>query len=173
MTSIGDIVNASVIAVEAHGIRLSYVQETILVLIPEVSWLSDVRDCREFAFVGQHFDVKIIRYVREQDLYLGSLKAAQPELDPWVNADWLRAGEVRSAVVDFPMVNDGKTVGYYVTLAIGITGLLRVTDQQRPFAKGDTVLVRIAAVEPESRKVEVVCLSGRRNADQQDGGSTG
>lgn len=156
MLSIGDTVTATVSEVEVHGMRLVYAGISILVLIPEVSWHARVRDCREFASAGQRFDVKVLRYIAEQNLYLGSLKHAHPEADPWHQADWLEVDRIVSGIVHGAMVDDTQTVvGYYLDVAPGIRTLLRAKNAHRPLSQGDSITARITHINHEDRKVEV------------------
>jgi ribosomal protein S1 len=156
MLSIGDTVTATVSEVEAHGMRLVYAGISILVLIPEVSWHASVRDCREFASAGQRFDVKVLRYIAEQNLYLGSLKHAHPEADPWHQSDWLEVDRIVSGIVHGAMVDDTQTVvGYYLDVAPGIRTLLRAKNAHRPLSQGDSITARITHINHEDRKVEV------------------
>jgi ribosomal protein S1 len=159
MIAPGEIINAEVDKVESYGVFLSARGHALLVLIPEVSWNPGVRDCRNFAEPGQRFDVKVIRYVEDEDVYWASIKAVHPESDPWYSTDWLEVGVVRTAQVRGSVFDNARrAVGCYVELEPGIKGLMRVPAARLNLMDGDSVLVRVTKVDKESHRVEVEAL---------------
>lgn len=156
MLSDGAIVSATVSDVDTYGIRFVHDGISILVLIPELSWHSNIRDCRDFASVGQSFDVSILRYVGEKNLYLGSLKRVHSEMDPWQQADWLVVDRVVSGIVSGKMIDNAQAVvGYYVDVAPGIRTLLRAAKALGQLVEGESITARILHINRDDRKVEV------------------
>src|SRR5215831_16752016 len=95
---IGDIVRARASIVAAFGIFFDIEGQSVLVLIPETSWVASFASCQELAEVGDEFDVKVLRDSGGGRIS-GSLKAVHPESDPWSGRWPLSVGAKLSATV--------------------------------------------------------------------------
>lgn len=99
MLRIGDIVDAVVRRIEEYGVYLAADGDTILVLIPYIGW-QRVRHPSAVVSIGQQVRVKIQRYCEEYGVYVGSIKAAHPELNPYLRLVALPPGTILRAKVE-------------------------------------------------------------------------
>jgi hypothetical protein len=87
----GDVVKARVVFFNERELEvfLEYQNESILVLPPEISWVSKPLDLRALFKEGDEVLVKILRYARnrgENGCYIGSTKRVRPAEDnPYVS----------------------------------------------------------------------------------------
>src|SRR2546423_12274196 len=98
MVEIGSIIQAQVERVEPYGLFLRHGDETVFVVLPEVSWL-DKRDLRERVRVGEAADVYVLRYNYEKKHIVGSIRRAHPELNPYRTLSRLPPGEPHCGTV--------------------------------------------------------------------------
>jgi ribosomal protein S1 len=70
---IGVVVRRTVTRAEVYGLYLSCRGHETLVLIPDLAWVPVARDCRDFAQVGDEFDVKVLLFNEETGTYRGSI----------------------------------------------------------------------------------------------------
>jgi ribosomal protein S1 len=156
---IGEVVRGTVTRAEVYGLYLSCRGHETLVLIPDLAWVPVARDCRDFAQVGDEFDVKVLLFNEETGTYRGSIKDAHPEDDPWRDPTAFRPGTVWDGTVTHPIMGgrgEGGLVGYMVRLRPGVSGLLMVGEIGEDLAVGDRVGVRVAEVDEPSQKVRLV-----------------
>jgi ribosomal protein S1 len=161
---IGEVVRAMVTRAEVYGLYLSSRGEGLLVLIPEVAWTTEVRDCRDFAKVGDEFDVKVQAHDERTGVYWGSIKAAHPEADPWQDPTAFHPGTVWvSTVTHRYSASTPKwgPSGYIVRLRPGVSGFLREADVGKDLAVGDQVEVQVAEADARSRKIWLKPSLGR------------
>ena len=90
--TVGEVVRAAVTRAEGCGLYLACDGQDLVVLIPEVAWTTEVRDCRVFAGLGEEFDVKVLGFDEKRGLHYGSIKQAHPEDDPWRDPETFRPG---------------------------------------------------------------------------------
>lgn len=62
MLPIGEVVRGMVTRAEDYGRYLSCRGHEVLVLIPDIAWVPVARDCRDFAEVGDEFDVRSLPF---------------------------------------------------------------------------------------------------------------
>ena len=159
MLKTGEIVRGTVTRTEVYGIYLSSRSHEILVLIPDVAWVPVVHDCRDFAGIGDEFDVKILLCNEERGVYRGSIKDAHPEADPWREPAAFRPGTVWSGTVTHRISASGAEegiCGFIVQLRPGVSGLLKARDAGRDLTVGETVDVQVAVVDERSRKIQLM-----------------
>src|SRR5438128_2199732 len=93
MVEIGSIIRAQVERIEPYGLFLRCGKETVVVLVPEVSWV-DNRELHERVKVGDHFDVQVIRYNYEKKQVVGSIRRLHPEENPYRRLSRLEPGTI-------------------------------------------------------------------------------
>jgi ribosomal protein S1 len=152
----GEVVRATVTRAEVYGLYLICRSEGLLVLIPEIAWTTEVGDCRDFAGVGDEFNVKVLAFDKRTGLHWGSIKQAQPEGDPWRDPIAFRLGTVWVGTVTHRYSArrpEWGPSGYIVRLRPGVSGLLKEADAERNLSVGDQVEVQVAEVDARSRKI--------------------
>lgn len=78
----GEIVNATVSRIEPSGVTFEYEGESILVLLPELSW-QPLPSTHDIFHLGDRARVRLLGYVPEAGQYLGSLRSAAPGEGPY------------------------------------------------------------------------------------------
>lgn len=141
MVEIGSIIQARVIRVEAYGLFLKHNDETVFVVLPEVSWL-DNRDLRERVSVGEVFDVYVLRYNYEKKEIVGSIRRAHPERNPYRALSRLPPGRVLCGKVVQTLDEQVR-----VRLANGATGHIPAYRVPIHLENGEAVEVVIACLE--------------------------
>ena len=152
------IVEATVTRTEVYGIYLSHEQHDILVLIPEVSWTRVAGgSCSNFTRVGDRHAVKILRYVPEKKTYLGSIRQANPEANPWREPLSFDVETVWEGRVTHEIYRNERTniVLYIVEIKEGVVGALKVTPNTAYLKKGDKVSVVIKSIKRDRQEVEL------------------
>jgi small subunit ribosomal protein S1 len=127
-----------------------------LVHISELAW-EHVNHPREVLQIGDEVEVEVIDLDQERERISLSLKRLQP--NPWDQVSMIyTSGQLVSGtvtkVVDF---------GAFVTLEIGVEGLLHVSeiadptpDDPREFlSKGDELVLRILKIEPDRQRISL------------------
>lgn len=155
----GDIVSAQVMQAEVYGLHLTSGGNKLLVLIPEVSWIHAVDDCRKSAKPGDTITVKVLAFLPDKELYLASVKQVHPEEDPWWNSDeTLVVGSEWTGKVVRVLYSSEKSIihGFIVELCPGVAGLLPLANARRLIAIGDTIRVAISQIDLSSRKITFI-----------------
>jgi hypothetical protein len=155
--NVGDVVRAMVRQTAPIGIFCEFQGQKILVLIPELSWIPSFASCDQVAAVGEELEVKIIHIDRERNKIAASFKALHPESDPWHGAWQLSVGDVLNAtVVRWVEKADrcGDTGGYLLALRPAAFVMLCGHEADR-FKNGDTVAVRVTALDARAWRVKV------------------
>jgi hypothetical protein len=153
----GDVVRSVVRKAAVFGLFCEYGSHEILMLIPEISWIPCFASCEQVAAVGDELEVKIIHIDRQGNKIAGSLVAIHPESDPWHGAWQLGVGDVLEAtVVRWVEKADrcGDAGGYLLALRPAAFVMLCGQGAGR-FKNGDTVTVKITALDARSRQVTV------------------
>jgi hypothetical protein len=153
----GEVVQATVTAVRTFGIFFDCRGHEVLVLIPETSWTACYASCDQIAQPGDQFPVKILRPVDGREQYVGSMKAAFPDSDPWSGGWELRAGQtlqvrVVRRVEHADRCNGGP--GYLLELRPAAYAMFCAADLTR-LAVGDTCDVVVTAVNATGRFLRV------------------
>jgi hypothetical protein len=156
----GDVVRAVVQKTAVFGLFCEYRTHEILVLVHEISWIPSFASCEQVAAVGDELEVKIIHIDRERNKNAGSLVALHPESDPWQGAWRLGVGDVLEAkVVRWVESADrcGGAGGYLLALRPAAFVMLCGQEAGR-FKNGDTVAVKVTALDARSRQVKVALV---------------
>jgi small subunit ribosomal protein S1 len=148
MPAAGDIIEAVVTRVEIYGVWIEHGGQRGLITIPELSW-SRIAHPREVLTVGQVVRVKVLVASPGRE-FAASIRAAQPDSDPWREPSRFAVG----AVFEAPVVRILE-YGCFVELRPDVWGLLRCELWPHPLAVGDVVRIRVAQCDPETRKVTV------------------
>jgi hypothetical protein len=153
----GDVVRAVVRKTAVFGLFCEYGSHKILVLIPEISWIPSFASCEQVATVGDELEVKIVHIDRERNKIAGSLVALHPESNPWHGAWQLGVGDVLEAtVVRWVEKADrcGDAGGYLLALRPAALVMLCGQEAGR-FKNGDTVTVKVTALDARTRQIMV------------------
>lgn len=153
---IGEVVRATVTRAEVYGLFLSCRGLDLFVPIPEVAWTTEVRDCRDFAEVGDEFDVKILAFDERRGHHWGSIRQAHPGDDPWREPMAFRPGAPYVGTVTHIYTArrpEWGPSGYIIRLQPGVSGFLTEVDAGKDLAVGEEVEVLIAEVDARSRKI--------------------
>jgi len=129
-----------------------------LIHVSEMSWTQHVKHPSKVVKPGDEVDAVVLSIDRENEKISLGIKQLEP--DPWSVVD-----------INFPVGNevDGKVrnltaFGAFVELGEGIDGLVHISDMswtkrlQHPnemVKKGDTVSVRILAIDKENRRISL------------------
>jgi hypothetical protein len=157
----GDVVRAVVRKTAVFGLFCEYGAHEILVLIPEISWIPSFASCEQVAVVGDELEVKIVHIDRDRNNIAGSVRALHPESDPWHGAWQLGVGDVLEAtVVRWVEKADrcGGAGGYLLALRPAALVMLCGHEAGR-FRSGETVTVRVTAIDARQRKVTVALVA--------------
>jgi len=151
---IGDVFEMEVESVRGFGVYGTREGYTVLVLIPDVSWIASFASCEQIASPGDSMTVKILGVNPQERLAAASMKALHP--DPWQEPSQLLAGStVEGTVVRYVQSADrcdGRP-GYLVSVAPGAYAML--CDNGADLNVGDKCSIRIVAARPHRRAVEV------------------
>jgi S1 RNA binding domain len=156
----GDVVRVVVRKTAVFGLFCEYGTHEILVLIPEISWIPSFASCDQVAVVGDELEIKIIHIDRERNKIAGSLVALHPGSDPWHGKWQLGVGDVLEAtVLRWVEKADrcGNAGGYLLSLRPAAFVMLCGQEAGR-FKCGDTVAVKVTALDARSRQVTVGVL---------------
>lgn len=158
MCKVGEVVDALVTDVETYGIYLQADGHKVLVLIPEVTWFSDVSDCRTYTQKGAVLCIMILQLVEEHGMYMGSVKQAFPEQNPWRDPSRFGIGSVWKGVVKSHMTGSHKSdiVGHVLQIAPGVLGVLIAEEHAPILSIGQEALVEIKEVNVEDKKIQVI-----------------
>jgi len=153
----GDVVRAVVQKTAVFGLFCEYETRELLVLMPEISWISSFASCEQVAAVGDELEAKIIHIDRDRNKIAGSLVALHPESDPWHGKWQLGVGDVLNAtVVRWVERADrcGDAGGYLLALRPAALVMLCGQEAGR-FKLGDRVAVKVTALDAQRRQVTV------------------
>jgi ribosomal protein S1 len=156
MLEIGATVVATVSSTEVFGLFLRNGDDEIVVLITEVAWTRIGGDCRDIAKVGDRFRVKILKQSHEGQ-YVGSIRQAHPEDNPWMDSS-LQVGRTLVAKVEGriqPSDESCRPFGYLVEIECGLSGVIRAAELKKDLSHGDTVRVRIVAIDRERQELQL------------------
>ena len=161
----GEVVRATARSVRPFGIFFECRGHDLLVLIPETSWTACYAGCEEIARPGDQFAVKVLRAVGGSDQYVGSMRDAYPDSDPWCGRWTLRAGQVVPAKVVRAVERAdrcGGREGYLLELRPAAYAMLcaaadaaDAADAAPPLEVGQTREVVVTEANPHRRDVRV------------------
>lgn len=156
MVEIGDVVVGTVVEVQPFGLFIDVDGVLGLILIPELSW-DRISHPSEIASQGDRIACKVIRIVpdsgEERARFTGSVKALQPERNPWRDASIYAVGSKFEGTVERIM-----SYGVFLRHPSGASALLHNDDFDDPemqFNIGDSVEVVITEVEVDEEKISV------------------
>jgi small subunit ribosomal protein S1 len=157
--AIGSRVNGRIVSVTDYGAFIE-LEKGIegLIHVSEMSWTQHVKHPSKVVKPGDEVEAVVLSIDRENEKISLGIKQLEP--DPWSVVD-----------INFPVGNevDGKVrnltaFGAFVELGEGIDGLVHISDMswtkrlQHPnemVKKGDTVSVRILAIDKENRRISL------------------
>src|SRR5258708_36055598 len=123
----------------------------------EIWWIPWFASCEQVGSGGDELEVKIVHIDKERNKIAGSLRALHPENDPWRGAWQLGVGDVLDAtVLRWVERADrcGGAGGYLLALRPAAFVMLCGHEGGR-FKTGDTVAVKLTALDARSRQVTV------------------
>jgi ribosomal protein S1 len=141
MVEIGSTIQAQVLRVEAYGVFLKHGDETVFVVLPEVSWL-DTKALRDRVHVGEVFDVYVLRYNYRDRQIVGSIRRAHDELNPYRALSRLPPAQILCGKV--VQTSDDRVT---VRLANGASGKIPKSRVPADLELGEAVEVVIVALE--------------------------
>lgn len=144
----GETVNCTITQIEDWGVYASTDSgDTIFVNFGEISWRR-IRDAKEVLSVGQVVDVLILRCPQiDSPNYLGSIKQAKPESNPWHNHS-LQVG----SVVCGKVIQIGKDVVYFELPNEIVVGVQSSSVEE--FTIGELKDLQVKEIVPERCFVE-------------------
>lgn len=146
MITVQQVVLAQVTRVEAYGVYFSVEDDTILVLLPELSW-APVVEPRDAFPVGSKHQVLVTRYVPTQKCYVSSIVALDVANNPYLAMsqapDAEYAGRISSVTSESVSVFlDNHAIGYIAND--------ERTSRLRP---GERVSVRVRTLDVPERQL--------------------
>lgn len=146
----GMIVEAKIDRCEQYGVYLHDDDSEIFVHLPELSWTvagQGPADSRRLLDTVAR--VKILRWIPEKRQWIGSIKRAHPELNPFIEISKCEPGKVFVGTVAFVLL------GAHIRLENGAEGRIIDVPKNRSIALGDKVCVSVASIDPEEGKLEL------------------
>ena len=147
---IGQIVEAKVYEVHQYGLYLQHDDDLIFIQIPDIDWVKRIPAPRDFTKKGEKFKVLIKGYVKEYKHYLGSIREAEPEKNPWRNPEVFKEGTIHTGTVDM-----NTDYGSFLIIGEGVHALLLVEEGGGNLELGSRLTVEILSSCPESHKVTI------------------
>ena len=155
----GSTIKGKIVNIEDYGAFLEIIPGVEgLIHVSEVTWSNQPVNAREFFFLGQDFEAKVVTIDREERKM--SLSIKQLLEDPWAKVidqypvDSKHSGEVKNLT----------PYGVFVELQEGVGGMVHISDlswtkrysHPSEFTKvGDTIDIVILEVDKESRKLSL------------------
>jgi ribosomal protein S1 len=149
MVEIGAMIRATVTRVEPYGVYLAHGPETVLVLLPEVSW-SDSRPLAERIRPGEEYDVLVLRYNYRDRQIVGSIRRLHRSQNPYRQLARLEPGTVLRVRVVLLAGDE-----YTVELPNGAWGHVPRRQVPAPVKQGDPLDVVISAVEVDEGRLSL------------------
>ena len=150
---LGSVVKAIVDQVEQYGVFLVHGVSRIFIQIPELDWESKISDPRGFTKEGEEFDVFIVAYNDQKNLYYGSIKRAYPELDPWFDRLKYEVGTKHKGTV---VMN--TDYGSFVKIVSGVEALA-YDEYDGKLVVGTSIEVKVVGCDPEKRQLKVEIIT--------------
>jgi len=125
MIAVGDIIDVQVQRVEVFGIFCRHENETILLLIPETSWIASFCSCEQFADPGDWLTVKIKHVDHESRKIAASIRELHP--NPWEAGQLQPGDEYKARMVRYVPKADrcNGQPGYLIEVLPGAYAMLR------------------------------------------------
>jgi small subunit ribosomal protein S1 len=150
----GDVVQGTVSSLRDFGAFVDLGGTDGLIHISELAW-RHVHHPKEVLQVGDEIKVYVLRLDYERKRIGLSLKRLQP--DPW---SWVELNYVEGQLVS-GVVSAIKEFGVFLTLDIGLDGLIHIAELADPppedpgivVRRGDELVVRILRIEPTRRRI--------------------
>lgn len=145
MLQAGDVVDAVVCRIEQYGAYFKHGNDSILVMIPDISW-EPIRHPSAVLAVGDEVRMKILRFNPRDKVYVASIRELHPESNPYLRIATLPAGSrLRGKVRS--MSGGGRAT---VALDAGGWGSIDAASTTEPLKPGDTIDVVVDTVNPEA-----------------------
>ena len=143
----GDIIKARVTKVEDFGIFLEKDKKEILVTLSEMSWIR-LRLPIDFTDIGEEHKVLLVKNLNTY--FLGSIREAEPEKNPWRSPEVFKEGTIHTGTVDM-----NTDYGSFLMISEGVHALLLVEEGGGNLELGSKFIVEILSSCPETKKVTV------------------
>lgn len=166
---VGDIVTGKITSLRDFGAFVDIGGLEGLLPVSEIGW-GHVEDIKSHLEVGQQVELAVLKLDWDNDRFSFSLKQTMP--DPW-----------HTASARFPegSFHTGRVArltnfGAFVTLAEGIDGLIhisalaggrRINHPREVISEGDSVEVRVEAVDPERKRISLALASAVKEAEAE------
>lgn len=142
------IVEAKLKTIEDWGMFFEYGQNLIFIQVSEVQWNGLYEDSKKEIAKNPLQKLLILKYVQEKQMYLGSLKQAHPEGNPWKDLSLFQEGNAWEG-----RVSDILEWGTFVELIPGVKGLIADLNVQNQFQVNDTIQVIIDQFDKDTKKI--------------------
>lgn len=144
----GEIIVATVKSFEDYGMYLTYKEKIIFVTIVNITWLAGLPDKKKYQSGTKH-QVKIIKAFKEPYKgvhYLGSIKDAYPEENPWKDEKIYAIGAKFSG-----SVMSIAEYGIIIELSTGALGLMKYAKEKLPIKS--SVTVEVVDVDIDTKRI--------------------
>lgn len=143
---------------EDFGVYLQCDRDLVLVLITDLAWTEGFRTGHEFTQPGKVHDVLVHKFVESEELYVGSIREAHPELNPWLRPSVFSVGSVHLArVCNVAPANDrtSSILNYIVLLPCGLKAFMPGSEQHHRLHVDEPVRVRVTDIDPGRQEILV------------------
>lgn len=148
----GQVVKARLTEVHDFGVYLEINQSRVFVKIVDIDWTNDPLTLDRLK-VGELFEVKILKYSEVPQKggvnYLGSIKDAKPEEDPWKKYEYT-TGKIFKG-----LVSNLYESGAVVRLSTGVVGLIRSPVLHNHLSINQEVSVSIRSADLTLQRIEL------------------
>ncbi len=153
MVKVGDIIEVEVKKTEVYATWCSFEGETVLVLIPDTSWVASFNSCQQFAEPSDRLTVKIVNVDQSSGKIAASIRGAFP--NPWESNEFRIGCQFMARVVRYVPVADrcGDQPGYLLELIPG--SYVMLCAEGRTYTSNERIAVLITETNPARRAVKV------------------
>ena len=140
------LVEATATEIISYGVRFKFRNEIILVKSVDLSWYPGPLRKNEQIQIGQKVLVKILHKLENE--YIGSLKEAKPEENPWLTPP--KKGEVYLGTVT-SVTEYGCIFRFNKTLS----GLLHIDDSTAKYEKNQKLKIKVKFVDIQRKRINL------------------
>ncbi len=152
--NIDEVITIEIVSVQVYGLFGKYQDYSILVRIPDTSWIASYCSCEQIASPGDFVKVKILHIDSKDKKASASIRAIYP--DPWENPKKLiRNSKIEGTIIRYVKNADrcnGKP-GYLVSIEPGAYAML--CDTGTKMKTGDKCWIILSDVISDKRAVEI------------------
>ncbi len=138
---------------ERWGVYLKHENHTIFINVPQLDWIEIFSDATFFSDIGVEHEVLILGYNKNEKMWVGSIKQAHPEKNPWINREILKVGKVYIGTA-----TKNTEYGTYIELIPGVQGLIFVKHGDDNIDVGSKCEVEIILSEPNRQRIGLKML---------------